>query len=74
MATPFPASMYRDIGCPIEEKKKKKIYAQMAYFVLAWYILIPFWYVLPRKIWQPCACVYCAGIRKIVGAAVQRGS
>jgi hypothetical protein len=34
-------------------------YGHLVYFTAIWYILssfgrlIPFWYVLPRKIWQP---------------------
>jgi hypothetical protein len=33
----------------------------LVYFMVMWYILwlfgifLPFWYVAPRKIWQPCA-------------------
>jgi hypothetical protein len=36
----------------------------LVYFVVIWYILwlfgifSPFWYVVPRKIWQPCCAVY----------------
>jgi hypothetical protein len=23
-------------------------------FMVSWYIFDPFWYIAPRKIWQPC--------------------
>jgi hypothetical protein len=41
-----------DVGIPI--------YGQMVYFMAIWYnfwsfgIFFPIWYVVPRKIWQPC--------------------
>jgi hypothetical protein len=37
-------------------------YGHLVYFVAVWYILwlfgmfYPFWYVVPRKIWQPFRC------------------
>jgi hypothetical protein len=37
------------------------IYGQLAYITAIWYILwpfgifLPFWYVIKRKIWQPCS-------------------
>jgi hypothetical protein len=36
------------------------LYGHWKYFIAIWYILwtfdifSPFWYVVPRKIWQPC--------------------
>jgi hypothetical protein len=29
-------------------------YGHLVYFVAIWYIFAPFWYFVPRKIWQPC--------------------
>jgi hypothetical protein len=29
-------------------------YGNLVHFVAIWYIFFPFWYVAPRKIWQPC--------------------
>jgi hypothetical protein len=26
-------------------------------FVVVWYIFPPLWYIVPRKIWQPCTRV-----------------
>jgi hypothetical protein len=37
-------------------------FGHLAYFTAIWYvghfdIFFPFWYVLPRKIWQPCLAI-----------------
>jgi hypothetical protein len=29
------------------------IYDHSLYFATIWYIFLPFWYAVPRKIWQP---------------------
>jgi hypothetical protein len=31
-----------------------KLYGHLVQFVVIWYISPRFWYVVPRKIWQPC--------------------
>jgi hypothetical protein len=28
-------------------------HGHLVYFVAMWYIFPPFWYIVPRKIWQP---------------------
>jgi hypothetical protein len=30
-------------------------YGHLVQFVVIWYLFYPFWYVVLRKIWQPCA-------------------
>jgi hypothetical protein len=32
-------------------------YGHLVKFVVIWYKLFPFWYFVPRKIWQPCSNV-----------------
>jgi hypothetical protein len=34
--------------------EKSLFYEFLVYFVSIWYIFPPFWYVAPKKIWQPC--------------------
>jgi hypothetical protein len=29
-------------------------YGHLVYFVVIWYIFSHRWYIVPRKIWQPC--------------------
>jgi hypothetical protein len=42
----------------------------LVYFVTIWYILwsfgifFPFWYIVPRQIWQPLCRVQSVGIMK----------
>jgi hypothetical protein len=34
-----------------------KCYGHLVYFLVIWYIFPRCWYIVPRKIWQPCARV-----------------
>jgi hypothetical protein len=46
-------------------------YCPLVYFVVIWYILwsfgifSPFWYAVPRKIWQPWCCFKCCRTKNV---------
>jgi hypothetical protein len=52
--------------------KKNQFSGHMTYFIAIWYIFPPilvcfrpFWYVVPRKIWQPRRFLFCSAVRLV---------
>jgi hypothetical protein len=49
-------------------------YGHLVHFVVDWYIFFPFWYFLPRNIWQPGSECLDGCCKKIDGVVTARGS
>jgi hypothetical protein len=52
-------------------------YVHLAYLLVIWYLdFFPFWYVVPRKIWQPCpqisGCCCCTFQSKRIRVCLRR--